>query len=330
MELLAFLAFIAVSAFIVGKVRIKLDSIRRAEEQKIEQEESHFRDWKQQKIRRAAKKKREARSEVFRLWIQDAIDDWSEEGIRLIQSHKHALAMERKRLIKVNPYGIVDDEEWIEEGLPSFVESVLMPSLEKQLKDEYEVNNIDEIDCFMDEEWRNAKDAFIYGRYSGAEQSIGGREGWIESEDFFLSLSIRLEEEISTWCKEHIKSAIQNLSSDQSVEELSGIEYEDFCKDILVKHGWEVKKTKATGDQGVDLVAVIETIRACIQCKRFSSPVGNSAVQEITAGKLHWHGTHAVVVSNAGFTKSAQALARSTGVLLMSHEELADLENRLA
>jgi hypothetical protein len=272
---------------------------------------------------------REARGEALRLWIQDAIDDWSEEGISLIQSHKHALAMEKKRLIKVNPYGIVDDEEWIDEGIPSFVESVLMPSLEKQLKDEYEVNDIDEIDCFMDDEWRNAKDARINGRHSGADPSIGSPEGWIESEDFYLSLSMRLEAEISSWCRAHIEAVITNLNSDQTAETLSGIEYEDFCKEILAEHGWEVIKTIASGDQGVDLVATLDTKRVCIQCKRFASPVGNSAVQEVTAGKLHWHGTHAVVVSNAGFTKSAQALARSTGVLLMSHEELADLENRL-
>lgn len=238
--------------------------------------------------------------------------------------------MEKKRLVKVNPYGAVDDEEWIDNGLPDFVESVLMPSLEKQLKDKYEVEEVDEIDFFMDEQWRNARSAYIYGSDRISDQSIGGPEGWIESGDFFIPLSAQLEEEITAWCQEKIESTIRNLNSDQSVKNLSGIEYEDFCKDILVKHGWEVEITKASGDQGVDLIAVLEKIRACIQCKRFASPVGNSAVQEVTAGRLHWHGTHAVVVSNAGFTKSAQALARSTGVLLMSHDELADLENRLA
>ena len=307
MEILAFLILIAIAALVIGKTRTAIEDYKRKEEYKKEEQESEWLRRKQEKVRREMREAREARGEALRLWIQDAIDDWSEEGISLIQSHKHALAMERKRLVKVNPYGIVDDEEWIDEGIPSFVESVLMPSLEKQLKDEYEVDNIDEIDCFMDDEWRNAKDARINGRYSGADPSIGSLEGWIESEDFYLSLSMRLEAEISSWCRAHIEAVIANLNSDHTVETLSGIEYEDFCKEILTEHGWEVTKTIASGDQGVDLVAALDTKRVCIQCKRFSSPVGNSAVQEITAGKLHWHGTHAVVVSNAGFTKSAQA-----------------------
>jgi len=123
---------------------------------------------------------------------------------------------------------------------------------------------------------------------------------------------------------------IKNSSlGSNDINELSGIEFETICKESLESTGWHITTTVASGDQGVDLIATKGGTRVCIQCKRFSSPVGNSAVQEVTAGKLHWHGTHAVVVSNAGFTKSARALARSTGVLLMSHEELADLENRL-
>lgn len=330
MEILALLMLIALTALIIGKVRNKIESHKITEEQKKEDQESEWLHWKQETIRRKRKKEREARGEAVRAWIKEAINEWSEEGTGLIQIHKYALAMEKKRLVKVNPYGAVDDEEWIDNGLPDFVESVLMPSLEKQLKDKYEVEEVDEIDFFMDEQWRNARSAYIYGSDRISDQSIGGPEGWIESGDFFIPLSAQLEEEITAWCQEKIESTIRNLNSDQSVKNLSGIEYEDFCKDILVKHGWEVEITKASGDQGVDLIAVLEKIRACIQCKRFASPVGNSAVQEVTAGRLHWHGTHAVVVSNAGFTKSAQALARSTGVLLMSHDELADLENRLA
>lgn len=332
------LALIAVSAFLVGKARNRIESYRRKEEDKRERVEEEELEWLRQKEESIILKqtqKSEARIGKLRIWIQDAIEDWSEEGIRLIQSHKYSLAMERKRLTKVNPYGIVNDEEWIDEGLPSFVESVLMPSLEQRLKADYEVGDINEIDCFMDDEWRKAKDAFIHGgRVDWLERQdysplLSNMLEMTEREDFGLSLSMRIEEEVSSWCKEHIELAIQNLSSNASIENLSGLEYEDYCKEILVKHDWEVSNTKASGDQGVDLVAALETFRVCIQCKRSLSPVGNSAVQEVTAGKLYWHGTHAVVVTNAGFTKSARALARSTGVLLMSHEELQDLEKKL-
>ena len=108
---------------------------------------------------------------------------------------------------------------------------------------------------------------------------------------------------------------------------MDGIEYEQYCKKILEKAGWQVEETSTTGDQGVDLIASIENLRVCIQCKCFAKAVGNKAVQEIAAGMLHWKGTHSVVVAKSGFTKSAEVLANSTNVILTSDKELKDLEN---
>lgn len=47
---------------------------------------------------------------------------------------------------------------------------------------------------------------------------------------------------------------------------------------------------------------------------------------EVIAGKAFYNGTHAVVVSNAGFTKAAKSLAESADVILVSDTELEDLE----
>ena len=99
--------------------------------------------------------------------------------------------------------------------------------------------------------------------------------------------------------------------------------------EILKENGWKVKETPITGDQGVDLIASIDNLRICIQCKNHKKAVGNNAVQEISAGKLYWKGTHAVLVSKSGFTKSAQKLARANKVKLINDFELKDLENIL-
>ena len=80
-------------------------------------------------------------------------------------------------------------------------------------------------------------------------------------------------------------------------------------------------------DQGVDIIASIEKLRICIQCKNHEKPIGNKAVQEISAGKLYWKGTHAILVSNSGFTKSAFKLAKANKVYLINETELKDLEN---
>ena len=108
---------------------------------------------------------------------------------------------------------------------------------------------------------------------------------------------------------------------------MNGVEFEQYCKNILEDAGWEVEDTPTSGDQGVDLIASIEDVRVCIQCKCFAKTVGNKAVQEVAAGMIHWKGTHAVVIAKNGFTKSARTLAESNKVILTSDSELENLEN---
>ena len=112
-------------------------------------------------------------------------------------------------------------------------------------------------------------------------------------------------------------------------ENMSGDEYEKYCKYILEQRGWAVNLTSKSGDQGVDLIASKEYLKVCIQCKRYSKPVGNKAIQEIFTGKQFYSGSHGVLVSNAGFTKSAKSLASKTGIILLSDENLMNLESFL-
>jgi HJR/Mrr/RecB family endonuclease len=118
------------------------------------------------------------------------------------------------------------------------------------------------------------------------------------------------------------------VSDSQAVE--TGLEYEQYCKQILENLSWSVLETPASGDQGVDLIAIHPSgLRVCIQCKYASNPVGNGAVQEVVAGKAHYSGTHAVVVSHSGFTRSATDLARSNNVTLIGTDELQNLLEKI-
>tara|TARA_B100000212_G_scaffold329296_1_gene294395 strand:- start:209 stop:445 length:237 start_codon:yes stop_codon:yes gene_type:complete len=72
---------------------------------------------------------------------------------------------------------------------------------------------------------------------------------------------------------------------------------------ILISKGWRVEETPKSGDQGIDLIASIEKYRLCIQCKDHKKAIGNKVVQEVSAGKKYWTGTHAILVSQSGYTK---------------------------
>jgi hypothetical protein len=63
-----------------------------------------------------------------------------------------------------------------------------------------------------------------------------------------------------------------------------------------------------------------EGLSVAIQCKRYSKPVGNKAVQEVFAAKQFASADHACVIGTGGFTRSARELAGATGVVLLEAE----------
>lgn len=102
-----------------------------------------------------------------------------------------------------------------------------------------------------------------------------------------------------------------------------GHQYEYKCAKILKKKGFQmVSVTKGSGDQGIDIIAYKNGQKYGIQCKHYSSPVGNHAVQEVFAGAKYYNCDIAVVMTNNTFTKSAKELAESTRVELWSNNKV--------
>ena len=113
------------------------------------------------------------------------------------------------------------------------------------------------------------------------------------------------------------------ITSTANVDRLEGHEFEYFCAELLKRCGFEeVKVTRGSGDQGVDILAVKEDIRYAIQCKNYSTPLSNKPIQEVYAGKTFYKCHVGVVMTNTTFTKSACELADSVGIILWDKERL--------
>lgn len=109
-------------------------------------------------------------------------------------------------------------------------------------------------------------------------------------------------------------------------DRMDGIEFEQFCADLLRKNDFQnVQTTKDTGDQGIDIVAQKDGIQYGIQCKCYTSDIGNKAVQEAFAGKTYYGCHVAVVLTNRYFTKSAKELAAANKVILWDRSKLESL-----
>lgn len=149
-------------------------------------------------------------------------------------------------------------------------------------------------------------------------------------------LDINLNDHLYPLAFDFIQGKINTAESkeDQGIEEhdveaMGPIEFEHYCANILRHHGWNAYATKGSGDQGTDVIAEKDSIRVVLQCKLYSNPVGNKAVQEVNAGKTFEQAKIACVVTNSTYTKSARQLAQATGVLLLHPDDLPQLSTRI-
>ncbi len=115
---------------------------------------------------------------------------------------------------------------------------------------------------------------------------------------------------------------LRRKRADRLPSVLTPLGFERHCAGILARQGWRAHLTARSTDQGVDVLARKGRVSVVIQCKLYSRPVGNAAVQEAIAGQAFMGATHAAVVSNQTYTRAARDLAGRARVLLLSAEDL--------
>ena len=109
-------------------------------------------------------------------------------------------------------------------------------------------------------------------------------------------------------------------------DSLDGHSFEYFCADILLYNGFtNIQVTQGSGDFGVDILCFLNGIAYAIQCKCYSSTVGNKSVQEVYSGKTYYNCQKAIVITNNYFTPAAEETARMTNVELWDRHRLKEM-----
>ncbi|MNE27120.1 Restriction endonuclease [compost metagenome] len=98
---------------------------------------------------------------------------------------------------------------------------------------------------------------------------------------------------------------------------LKGIEFELEVARSYMWLGYEITMTKASGDFGVDVVAVSNSEKIGIQCKNLSSPVGVDAIMQVSAGARFYDCTKCCVITTQGYTEPAIEMANKLGVEIL-------------
>ncbi len=116
------------------------------------------------------------------------------------------------------------------------------------------------------------------------------------------------------------------------LDSLSGVNFEKLVASLLVRIGFHIEMTKASGDGGVDIIATLDKPflrgRYLIQCKRFAigTPVGAPVVREFYGALRADHrAVKGIFVTTSNFTDQARDFARDLPIDLIDREELEHL-----
>ena len=157
-------------------------------------------------------------------------------------------------------------------------------------------------------------------------------KGWEQVIKYFTKNVIK-DEYISTEQFNKIYDIVSNRHKDEeessAVDLKTGVDFEYYIENMLKDAGFDVIRTPTTGDQGVDLIAEKERTQIAIQCKFYSKPVGNKAVQEVVAGATYYDCNVGCVVSNNSYTPAARKLANTSNVILASDKDIVDKLNEI-
>jgi restriction system protein len=120
----------------------------------------------------------------------------------------------------------------------------------------------------------------------------------------------------------------QRRAGMEQIDAMWGTDFEFYLAELFLAEGYDVRHTGRSGDYGADLLLRTSSALSVVQAKRTIKPVGQPAVREAVAARAHYGAQHAIVVTNAVFTPSAEVLAESNHVELWDRMLLAEVAAR--
>jgi Holliday junction resolvasome RuvABC ATP-dependent DNA helicase subunit len=114
---------------------------------------------------------------------------------------------------------------------------------------------------------------------------------------------------------------------------LSGLDFERLIVGLLTRMGFRAEMTKATGDGGIDVMAVLDRPivggRYLFQCKRYApdAPIGAPVIRDFYGAVTAERATKGIFITTSSFTTQAREFGDRAGLELI---DLAQLRRLLA
>lgn len=124
--------------------------------------------------------------------------------------------------------------------------------------------------------------------------------------------------------KKYINSSIWD------VDQMTGEEFEEFLAAHFKNSGYKTKLTPITNDYGADLILKKHGDKIVVQAKRWKTPVGIEAVQQVIGSLRYYNAYDALVVTNSTYTSNASQLARVNNIQLWDRKDLLEFMDNSA
>jgi len=116
------------------------------------------------------------------------------------------------------------------------------------------------------------------------------------------------------------------VASAVDLDNMDGFRFEELIIRLLRSMGLHVEGTRKTGDGGIDAIAksneLITGGTYVVQCKRFSSNVGEPVVRDLYGVVHHTHASKGILITTADYTQQARTFAEGKPIELINGELL--------
>jgi HJR/Mrr/RecB family endonuclease len=106
---------------------------------------------------------------------------------------------------------------------------------------------------------------------------------------------------------------------------LNPTDFEDAVGDLFTDQGFEVTRTKSSGDQGVDLFLKKEGKKIVVQCKTYKKVIGPNVVRDLYGTMFANDAIEAILVAPGGFSNGTKEFCRGKPIKLIDLDDLTQM-----
>ena len=162
---------------------------------------------------------------------------------------------------------------------------------------------------------------------------------WTHEVNFFIAQIVQPQTGNVLACPERI-AAVRSAIDAATVHYLSSricfrvdnmqhVSYERLVSDSLRDLGWHTQWMRFNNDHQSDVMAEMRDVKVIVHCRRYASSVGMLAIENAWQRQLTAGAGHAAIISDGRFASRAHRLASSRSIVLLHHNVLMQLEERL-